>query len=235
MKITKEKLLLGAVLAVAFTVFLNVFMIYRDARNIGKTIGEIPGAMVGRGIGAVEGYLDGKEHGKEDALAAPEASADIVGRVHSIGVLEVLEVDVNSSDVMKIGDEENPNFAELVVMSGNAVFTVDLSKCVVDINNDTNEMTVHLPAVEADYEVDEKSKNTVAVYQRTGWTGSSSDGITAKINAEKEITLKIREQLRRDETLRTLAENSAESQVKTLAQVLTGGRYNVVVVFDGED
>ena len=147
--------------------------------------------------------------------------------------LEVLIASGTFSDVLTVGEIKDPDYAALISMKYNAVFTVNLE--TADIELKANGLHILLDQPELEFNpIGEISKRNE--YQRYGWTGSAEEGYEAAINSTNEIKIKATEKLAEDESLMNAAKKSAVTQLTQLVNAVSLSKPKVFVEFhSGEE
>ena len=196
-----------AVIAAGLVLILTI-QIWRKAKTYGENIGDVTGKTVGIAVGSFHGFSEGKrgrEDGKEDGLSASDTVAN----------LQVLVSSIKLNDYHKLEEK----YAALYLLKGDAVFTVDLSKAVIDANEDGEVWYIRLPQPEVTVYIDDRYTKKVAEYQRKFFNGSAEDGFNAYINSMSNLESKAKDAIEEDGSLMKCARDSAEKQIKRLAKM----------------
>lgn len=201
------------IFAMLYIIYLRVMAI-----EVGKNTGTEAGYLVGRALGSWEGMtqgrIEGLEAGKAAGLSAEDTVVNVETKMQQMNNLEVLVASVKMSDIHIIG--EKTDYAALYLANGNIVFSVDMSKAVVTYSG--NEMKITLPEPKAALYIDQSSVEKVAEYQKHYFSGSAEDGFDAYLNSMQKISEASAETISNYDELIISAKESAEKQVKMLAQ-----------------
>ncbi len=201
------------------------------AKAIGTTWGEIRGEETGKAIGSREGITKevakGVEDGKAEGLSAADTTADIKGFVEEVGQLEVLRAEVTLKNLHEIGD----TYKVLYRATGNAIFTVDLSRVTVAQDDEKKNATIIIPRPEMELYLNQSSTQKLAEAQNFSFTVSAQEGIEAYLNSITQIEANVREKMAQYDSLMNDAEESAKLQIKTLISTVYGEEWIVRVEF----
>ena len=225
-------------LITALTLALAFIIKFRlNAQSTGSMLGEETGTLVGRAVGSLEGLTvgqrEGYEAGKEQGLSAEDTTAELSGKIQEVKKLEVFIASGTYSDVLTVGDKNNPDYAALISMKYNAVFTVNLETAEIDLKTDGLHILLDQPELEFNPIGEIEKRNE---YQRHGWTGSSEAGYEAAINSTNELKIRATEKLAEDESLIDSARNSAITQLTHLVNAVSLSKPKVFVEFrSGEE
>ena len=238
-KILKAPLYILIVVLITILALILVFVINvrLNAQSTGSIIGERTGTLVGRAVGSYEGLTEGRregrEAGKKRGLSAEDTTVDLSGKIHEVEKLEVLIASGTFSDVLAVGEKEDPDYAALISMKYNAVFTVNLENADIELKADGLHILLDQPELEFN-PIGETSKRNE--YQRHGWTGTAKAGYEAAINSTNEIKTKATEKLAGDESLMDAARSSAITQLAQLVNAVSLSKPRVFVEFrSGEE
>ena len=214
------------VLAAAVAVYITL-----HAATIGGGVGEINGKIVGTAIGSARGITQGIESGAEDGeskgLSAEDTIAEVKGTMESIGKLEVFAADVTLKNINEIGKV----YKSLYIISADAVFTVDLNNAEITCSKDGADIYIRIPSPEMELYLDQSSTRKLAETQKFSLTVSAKDGLKEHLNSMAQIKENAEKSMANYESLMTVANESAETQVKQLATVLCGKSQHVHVEF----
>jgi len=236
-KIIKAPLYILMIALVTFLAIALIFIInFRiSAQSTGSMLGEGTGILVGRAVGSLDGLKDGWREGynagKEKGLRAEDTTAQLSGKIQEVEKLEVLVASGTYCDVLTVGNKEDPDYAALISMRYNAVFTVNLETADISLREDGLYILLDQPELEFNPIGEITKKNE---YQRHGWTGSIKEGDKATINSINEIKTKATEKLSGDESLMESARNSAVTQLKQLVNAVSLSKPEVFVEFHPE-
>ena len=220
-----------------FSVLLYSGHFWYYARTTGGIIGESTGKLVGRALGSLDGITrgraEGREAGKTEGLSANDTTADIATKIKNVNKLEVLVASGTFSDVLKIGEEHKPDYAVLLSMKYNAVFTVDLETAEIQLTDKGLKIVLDSPSVEF-YPIEPFEKKNE--YIKPGFitqTGSAEDGYTAAGNSLNMMKDKAQKRLQNDKSLIDAAKASAEAQLTQLVSAVSISKPQVFVEFRG--
>ncbi len=210
-----------------------------NAQSTGGALGENSGKLVGRAIGSLEGItkgqVEGYAAGKEEGLSAKDTTIELAVKIQEVEKLEVLVASGTYSEVLYIGKKDSPDYAALLSQKYNAVFTVDLSTAVINLENDGLHILLEQPKVEF-VPVGEIEK--VNDFQKKGFmfkTGSAEDGWKAALNSMDQIPIKAKEQLQTNESLMKAARSAAETQLTQIVNAVSLSKPDVLIGFQGGD
>lgn len=223
----------GVLVLFLFAFALNLSI---NAQATGEMLGEGTGKLVGRAVGSLEGItigqMEGYEAGKEEGLSAKDTSSELAGKIQEVEKLEVIVASGTFSDVLSIGAEKI-NYAALLSMKYNAVFTIDLGTANIELLDDGLHITLDQPSVEF-MPIGEIEKRNE--FQRPGFIiepGSAEAGYIAADNSMNAMKVKARQTLQENETMMKAARTSAETQLKQLVNAVSISKPEVFVHFRG--
>lgn len=222
------------VFGIAIFIFLGgVIRFYLAAKETGEGIGKIAGRTVGTAVGSFDGITkglaEGYGDGREQGLKAEDTDAKVVNEMASIGRLDVLV----AQDQFTNKFEQGNDYKALFVYKAQAVFSVNLENA--DISVSENELQVVIPKPECEFEIDESESEKLAEWQKHFWSGSTEAGYIGYMNSMEQIRKKAASEMSNYDVLMQQAETSAKKQVEILVNSVTGNRYNVKVIFEGEE
>lgn len=221
-------------ISVVAVVFSAVYFVW--ARQIGLSVGTSRGEIVGVAIGSWQGITSGIEEGKnngiEDGVSAKDTRVGIQNEIKSIGKLEVLHADVTMHNRMTIG-EDNPSYKEISVISGDAVFFIDLEKTVFKLSNDGKTVIVLLPDIEHSIEYDPNVEVLYSAQHFNPFTGAGA-GAQAVINSFGNLNERAEETIGNYSFLEEKAKTAAINQVKTLAKAFSFENIEYEVLFSSD-
>lgn len=235
---TSSQKFLRSFWAIILALVLLIGMIFalfthHRAVEIGTDIGKANGRIVGTAVGSVKGFTEGmakgEEDGKEAGRSAEDTTVSINQTLEAVGKLDVLAAKVSLKNINKIGDY----YAGLYLISGNAVFSVDLNSVEVSKSETGNEIYVWIPEPELDLYLDESTTEKLAEIQHFNLTTNAEDGLKAYINSMKEIKGKAKESLINYDSLMEYAKSSAKSRIEQLVMTVCGDQSVVYVEFRG--
>lgn len=203
------------------------------AEKTGNELGEKAGTLAGNTIGSFNGITkgieEGKKAGKEAGLSAVDTTVDIGGSLKETGKLEVLVASVAITNINKIGDFDDPDYASLYVVRGNAYFTVDLSLATIYISEDNSSVSVEIPSPDVSIFLNERENEKLDEHQNTSFTGNSKDGYKEYVNSMAEIDQNIKENIINYKSLMEQAEAASLQRVEELVYSICGGGKTVNV------
>ena len=217
--------------AVGFLIFAINFN--NASRDIGGAMGSGAGTAAGLAIGSMEGLtvgqLEGHEAGKQKGLSAEDTTAELATKIQEVSRLEVLVASGTYSDVMKIGDD----YAALLTLKYNAVFTIDLDNADIQLKNDGLHILLDQPVVEF-FPVSEPEKR--AEYQKGSFviqTGSAEEGFDALNNSADKIKEEATQSLQNNEGLMKSARTAGIDQLIQLVNAVSLSKPQVIVEYRG--
>ena len=220
-KTIKLRIIVGVVAIVLAIVIAFVVLLYahnllsKVGSSVGFGLGKVVGSATGSFEGITQGVAKGKEDGRIDGMNQNEISLDIQSSISSIGKLEVLAADVSLTIDSSLGN----TYRELSIISGDAVFTLDLSKVDVKLSQDATRITITLPEPEMQLFLDQKSMTTLASIQKIDLSVSTEDIINSKINAMAKSVTEARNSIANYDSLLKIAKDSAELQIRQLMSI----------------
>lgn len=213
--------LLMAAVAVILTVFLFAIVLparinaEKEASEKGSFVGNAVGSCVGSFNGFTEGLAKGDEAGKQYALKAKDTTVKMIGKVHDIGKLEVLNLSLKRSGILQM---DNGKTNSLYIQKCDASFSVDLKKA--EITDSGNQIIIEIPYPVLD-EVSYEPAVELTHYSTSSFVGSSENGVVAYLNSQNEIKKKIEEELAADTEIYEQAKKAALNQVGSLFEKLS--------------
>ena len=206
------------------------------AEKTGSELGEKAGTLAGNTIGSFNGITkgieEGKKAGKEDGLSAADTTVDIGSSLKETGKLEVLVASVAITNITKIGNFDDPDYASLYVVKGNAYYTVDLSLATIYFSEDNTAVSVTIPSPDVRLEINERETEKIDSFQNTTFEGKSADGYTAYVNSMAKITKETKENIVNYDDLMKQAETASVQRVEELVYSICGGGKVVHVSVD---
>lgn len=221
-------------LALSALVFIYSVIMILGASSKGESMGQSIGTIVGSTIGSFEGLTkgqkEGTEDGKKEGLSAEDTEVEISNEIHKVKNLEVLVSSVKINDMHTIGEDEK--YAALYMIKGEVVFSVDLSRADVKLQN--NRLVITLPLPTGELYIDESQTEKVAEYQKYYFTGSAEDGFDAYLNTMEKLQKKTVKELESYNVLLEAAKESAKKQVTQLATSSNRKKRSVIIEFEEE-
>ncbi len=223
-------LIVLAVIVVVGTVVSTGFLVYfhGKADEIGSGIGGTTGKIVGTVYGSVDGFNEGIEAGAQAGLSAEETNAEVKSTIENVGNLQVLVAGVTLKNLHEIGD----TYKSLSVISGEIVFTVDLSTIELRLNEDNNELFVLTASPVPTLYLDHGSTELLAETQKFSWSVNAEDGLQAYLNSMAKIEEQVEESVSNYDDLLNTAEQSAKRQIEQLIKSATGKDRTIIIEFN---
>lgn len=207
-----------------------------NAQDTGGMLGEKAGVLVGRALGSLDGLtrgqIEGYEAGKAEGLSAKDTTTELSGKIQEVERLEVLVASGTFSDVISIGTDP-VDYAALLSMKYNAVYTVDLRTADIELKDDGLHILLDQPVVEFIPVGEIEKKNE---YQKKGFIlkpGSAEDGYVAADNSMNIMKDKAQKKLQEDEYMMSAAKESAKTQLTQLVNAVSLTKPSVIVEFRG--
>ncbi|HOO07936.1 MAG TPA: DUF4230 domain-containing protein [Ruminococcus sp.] len=191
---------------------------------------------VGSAAGAINGAIEGAKAGREQGLSAEDTSASIDSKITEVGKLEVLTAGVSIKNMHSVGNNDSfggEKYANLLIMKGNAIFTVDLTKATFDEPAD-GKLTITLPQPEMDLTFNEEETQILAERQNSFFDGSAEDGYIAYLNTLAKSQTEIKSVLANYDSLMEQARKSAETQLSYIVQQASLTDRELVIEFAEE-
>ncbi len=234
----RSVMFLVPILVVSGLLFVILIFTYINAKETGNNVGNITGRTVGTALGSFDGFTKGLEEGYEDGkrqgLSAEDTNVIVANEMASIGKLDVLV----AFDQFVDNFSEGNDYKALFVYKAKAVFSINLSLAHVFVNG--NDLEIVIPQPECEVTIDEEQSEEIAEWQKYFWSGNSEAGYIGYMNSMKKIKDKAASEMSNYNILMSQAKASAKRQVEMLANSIkvnssAGDRYNVKVVFEGEE
>lgn len=220
-------LIVPCVLLTGVLVFLITFWV--DAQSTGSMLGEGTGSIVGRAIGSMAGLTEGQsagyKAGKQAGLSGNDIEVELSNQIKEMQNLQVLVASGTFSDVQSVGDD----YAVLLSMKYNAIFSVDLSTAKISMKDDGLHILVEQPAVEFIPVGKIEKRNE---YQTGKYTGKAEDGYTASNNKANQMKSRAENELKTDESLQKSARISAQMQIEQFVNAVSVSKQKVFVEFE---
>lgn len=234
MKIKTSKFLFSWKISLLI-ILLLISIIYlsiqrKNAVTIGNDVGSMLGIASGKVMGSRDGLLEAKDAydaGVQQGLSNEDTTAKIGNAIKEVENLEVLVASIKLKDMHNIGN--NTEYAALYLLKGDAVFTVDLSQSTFEEDNES--IYINIPLPEMKLIIDQSKIEKVAEYQKFFFSGSAEKGFDDYINMMKKIAEETPKTLANYDVLMESAKDSAQKQVKSLAESITLQDKNIYVGF----
>lgn len=229
--VTKTTIILALVLFALIVATVSAGYIHSRAEDIGGTAGKTGGTLVGKASGSLRGYFEGKEEGEkrgiEEGRLAKDTTVDIKRTVTDIGNLEVLTAGVTLKNFHEVGE----SYAGLYVMNGTVVFSVNLSKADVTVDETSKNIHIYITEPEMALFLNQNSLRTLAEIQKPGVKATAEDGFIGYINSMTRTVEKTKEAIANYDSLFSDAKESALTQVQQLAEAVCSNGYVVYVEY----
>ena len=177
----KQKILIAAVIAIAFTLFFPIV-----SSISGRRFGSSVGVAVGSFHAITEDMPAAYHQGIEDGLSAEDVRTDIGVRLREIGKLNVLAANAELSDIHKVGD----TYAAIYTLGADVVFSVDLTEAEVFTNSGEKELIIRLPRPVAQINIDSTRTRLEDEWSRILFDGKTEHGIEEYINSMKNHSIR---------------------------------------------
>ena len=166
--------------------------------------------------------MDAYENGKRDGLSAKDTTAKLLADIISTenNKLEVLISSITLTDMHK-SDKRFQKYQALYLFSAKVVFTVNMNEIEI-INDDNGKIFIMVPNPEAEIFIDNTKTKKLAEMSNQLFDGSTEDGYTAYLNSMVEIDKNSIESISNYEGLMQMAQQSAISRIKKLAESICG-------------
>lgn len=224
--------LLGLLFVIATLALLGFSLfVHHRAADVGAGIGDANGTIVGTAIGSYNGITHGAEEGAkagtQNGLSAEDTTADVKGTLEEIGKLQVLKAGVTLKNINSIGEA----YKGLYVISGNAVFSVNLSEAEISFSLDGKHVYITIPEPILELYLDQNSTEKLAETQHFSLTVSAQDGLIAYLNSMTQTVDNVKKSLSNYDALMNTAKESARKQVILFAGTVCGDNQTVHVQF----
>lgn len=195
-------------------------------------IGMAAGTATGSFRGVTQGLAAGAEAGKEAGLSAEDTTVKIGNKMTETGNLQVMLVDLTLSDIYQQGSENNPQYAALLDIKGEGVFSVDLTQSKVVYNEIEKQITIAIPEPVFTPYLDDNTVEILAEYKPRFLDGSTINGYQGYLNSRAQIDKRLQEEML---SMLEPAKESALKQVELLARSVCGSTASIHVSFiEGE-
>lgn len=199
---------------------------------VAPAIGMTAGAAMGSFRGVTQGIAAGAEAGKEAGLSAEDTTVKIGNKMTETDNLQVMLVDLKLSDIYQQGPENNPQYAALLDIKGEGVFSVDLTQSEVVYNETEKQITITIPEPVFTPYLDDNTVEILAEYKPRVLDGSTINGYQGYLNSRTQIDKRLQEEML---SMLEPAKESALKQVELLARSVCGSTASIQVNFiEGE-
>lgn len=206
-------------------VMLTLQAVNGAVRAASKDLGGVVGIAVGSFQGITKGIHEGYQDGTDEGLSAEDTTAEIENNLERIGKLEVLAAGVSLTNFHELGEA----YAKLQLLEGTVHFVVDLDPMWLTYDQNTSEVTIHLPLPEPQLEINWESSKILAEKQNFDFQISTEDAVEAFFNSKDHLMEKYRESISNYDTLSEIAQETAVVQVENLVRNINGNVQNIVV------
>ena len=219
-------LLIPYVLLICLLAFLINSRI--NAKSTGGAVGEVSGTLVGKAIGSLEGLTKGQyegyQAGKIEGLSAKDTTVELSGKIQEVQRLQVLVASGKFSDILSVGDD----YAALLSMKYNAVFTVNLATARIELQDDGLHILLDQPKVEFFPIGDIEKENS---YQKGKYWGKTEVAYDLVIGSLNLMKVKATEKFAEDISMMDAARISAETQLVHLVNAVSLSKPEVFIEF----
>jgi hypothetical protein len=199
---------------------------------VAPAIGMAAGAAMGSFRGVTQGIAAGTEAGKEAGLSAEDTTVKIGNKMTETGNLQVMLVDLKLSDIYQQGPENNPQYAALLEIEGEGVFSVNLTQSKITYNEIEKQITITIPDPVFTPYFDDNMVKTLAEYRPRIFDGSTINGYQGYLNSRTQINERVQEEML---SMLEPAKESALKQVELIARSVCGSEASIQVSFiEGE-
>lgn len=210
---------------------LTIRSMQSRAKSIGNEIGKFNGQMVGVAVGSARGIIEGISRGQEDGskegLSAKDTNTDIQGTMNQVGKLEVLVAGVRLKNMNMIGSK----YKSIYLVSGDAVFSVDLTKARIKLDEGEKNVYIEIPEPAIELFINQNSMEKLAESQKISWNVSAEEGFTGYLNSMKNTVEKVKESLVGYESLMTSAKEAAQDQIQKLLSIYIQESQSIQISF----
>lgn len=197
---------------------------------IAPMLGKSVGIALGSFRGVTQGIADGAEAGKQKGLSAEDTVVTIGTKMAETGKLQVMLADLRLSDLYKQGPEKNPQYAALLEMKGEGVFTVDLTQAEAVYDSSEKQINITIPEPVFTPYLDDSTLEVLAEYRPRFGNGSTIHGYRGYLNSRVQLEKGAQEAML---TMMEPAKASALTQVEILARSICGSSASVQIGFAG--
>lgn len=199
---------------------------------VAPAIGMAAGTATGSFRGVTQGIAAGAEAGKEAGLSAEDTTVKIGNKMTETGNLQVMLVDLLLTDLYQQGPENNPQYAALLDIKGEGVFSVDLTQSKITYSETEEQITITIPEPVFTPYLDDNTVEILAEYKPRFLDGSTINGYQGYLNSNDQLKRKAQEEML---TMIEPAKISAKEQVELLAKSICGRTVSIKVNFIEEE
>lgn len=196
---------------------------------VAPAIGMAAGAAMGSFRGVTQGIVAGTEAGKEAGLSAEDTTVKIGNKMTETGNLQVMLVDLRLTDVYLHPESNKPDYAALLDIKGEGVFSVDLTQSEVKYNETEKQITIAIPEPVFTPYLDDNTVEILAEYKPRFLDGSTINGYQGYLNSRTQIDKRLQEEML---SMLEPAKESALKQVELLARSVCGSEVSIQVSFN---
>lgn len=197
---------------------------------IAPMLGKSVGVALGSFRGVTQGITDGTQAGRAKGISAEDTVVTIGTKMAETGKLQVMLADLRLSDIYKQGPEKDPQYAALLEMRGEGVFTVDLTQAEAVYDASQDRINITIPEPEFTPYLDDSTLETLAEYRPHFGNGSTIHGYRGYLNSRVQLEKRAQEAML---TMMEPVKASALTQVELLARSICGSSASVQVGFAG--
>lgn len=169
--------------------------------------------------------VKGYDAGKKAGLSAKDTEQQMKNTVEEIGKLEVLVANVKIPEYHSVGQK----YAAMYLFRGSAVFTVDLTKTNIIVNN--SDIQVLIPKPVAEVKIDNKETERIMHRSAKIFNGSTEDGLEAYLNTLKAVDQVSTERISNYSELSEMAKQAAKLQLQDIINNISGSGKNITFSF----
>ena len=172
-----------------------------------------------------DAIVKGYNAGKKEGLSAKDTELQMKNTVDEIGKLEVLVANVKIPEYHSVGQK----YAAMYLFRGSAVFTVDLTKTNIIVNN--TDIQVLIPKPVAEVRIDNKETERIIHRSAKIFNGSTEDGLEAYLNTLKAVDQVSTERISNYSELSEMAKQAAKLQLQDIIKNICGNGKNITFSF----
>lgn len=174
-----------------------------------------------------DAIVKGYNAGKKEGLSAKDTELQMKNTVDEIGKLEVLVANVKIPEYHSVGQK----YAAMYLFRGSAVFTVDLTKANINVNDNNTDIQVLIPKPVAEVRIDNKETERIIHRAAKIFNGSTEDGLEAYLNTLKAVDQVSTERISNYSELSEMAKQAAKLQLQDIIKNICGNGKNITFSF----
>lgn len=154
--------------------------------------------------------------------------------VKQIGELEIMTASVQVNRQIFISKKDETQYAALYTVPGTAVYTVDLSELIIDCVGSKEggyKLLVGIPPLESSLLIREDELEKLDEYQKGTFTGVAKEGYEKYLQVTKESVAAVEKEISNSDSLMSMAEESAKTQIGLLIDSLSIEKCETVLYF----